>query len=492
MKIRELYLRSFGKFSEKKVVFHDGINVIYGENESGKSTVHTFIKSMLFGLERGRGRASHNDTFSLYEPWENPNYYAGKLRFESGGKQFCLSRTFDKYSKSASLICEDDGEEFSLEHGDLEMILDGLKSQDYDNTVAIAQMRVETNQSLASALQNYASNYYTTGSRGIHLDEALELLQQKKRTIEKEIRELLHEQQNKKSEIEREKSYIWREIQNLEEELEEVENLIEKQQVEQEEVEAQEEKKWRVHPLEYLALLAVMTVLYLLFEEPLNYLGCIVVALAEGIFIWNRIKAGKKKPQQEVLKEVAHSLQKLLWKEENIQEELKERKIMYENLQEKMEELEDVDNDYQKKEKKRKALELAIGRLGELAQEVQRELSYQLNQSASEILKNITGGKYDMLLVDEKLKLSLYTGERKVPLEQLSRGTVEQIYFALRMAASDILYEEEYPVILDDTFVFYDDVRLENTLRWLKESRKQVIIFTCQKREQEILKKIGS
>ena len=50
MKIRELYLRSFGKFSEKKVVFHDGINVIYGENESGKSTVHTFIKSMLFGF----------------------------------------------------------------------------------------------------------------------------------------------------------------------------------------------------------------------------------------------------------------------------------------------------------------------------------------------------------------------------------------------------------------------------------------------------------
>ena len=154
--------------------------------------------------------------------------------------------------------------------------------------------------------------------------------------------------------------------------------------------------------------------------------------------------------------------------------------------------VEDIDSEYQKKEKKRKALELAMGRLEELSQEVQRELSYQLNQRTSEILRDITGGKYDMLLVDEKLKLSLYTGERKVPLEQLSRGTVEQIYFALRMAASDILYEEEYPVILDDTFVFYDDVRLENTLRWLKESRKQVIIFTCQKREQEILKKIGS
>lgn len=491
MKIRELYLRSFGKFSEKKVVFHDGINVIYGENESGKSTVHTFIKSMLFGLERGRGRASNHDTYSLYEPWENPNYYAGKLRFESGGKQFCLTRTFDKYSKSASLICEDDGEEFSIAHGDLEMILDGLKAQDYDNTVAVAQMRIETNQSLASALQNYASDYYTTGSRGIHLDDAMNLLNQKKKAIEKEIRELLHEQQNKKAEIEREKSYIWREIQKLEEELEQVEDQIEKQQEEQVEVETREEKKWRVHPLEYVVVLAAMVILCLVFEDPLNYLSCIVLFLAEGIRIWNRLKDGKRKSQEEVLREVENSLQKLLWKEESIQEELKERKILYSNLQEKQDELEDVGAEYQKKEKKRKALELAMERLTELSAEIHRELSYQLNQKASEILKEITGGKYDMLLVDEKLKMSLYTGERKVPLEQLSRGTVEQIYFALRMAAGEILYEEEYPVILDDTFVFYDDVRLENTLRWLKRTKKQVIIFTCQKREEEILKKLG-
>ena len=54
MEIRELYLRNFGKFSGKKIVLKDGINLFYGENESGKTTIHTFIKSMLFGLERGR------------------------------------------------------------------------------------------------------------------------------------------------------------------------------------------------------------------------------------------------------------------------------------------------------------------------------------------------------------------------------------------------------------------------------------------------------
>ena len=175
-----------------------------------------------------------------------------------------------------------------------------------------------------------------------------------------------------------------------------------------------------------------------------------------------------------------------------MQDEIKEKRISYGNLQEKLEELDDVGVEYQKKEKRRKALEYASEKLIELSREVHRELSVQLNQKASEILREITNGKYDMLLVDEKLKMSLYTGARKISIDQVSRGTVEQIYFALRMAATEILYDEEYPIILDDTFVFYDDVRLESTLRWLVKSKKQVLIFTCQKREQDILNKIGS
>ena len=73
MELRELDIKNFGKISDTKIHFEDGINLIYGENESGKSTLHTFIKGMLFGMERGRGRAAAKDTFSKYEPWENPN-----------------------------------------------------------------------------------------------------------------------------------------------------------------------------------------------------------------------------------------------------------------------------------------------------------------------------------------------------------------------------------------------------------------------------------
>ena len=52
MIIRKLNIKNFGKVHDKTLEFSPGINVLYGENESGKTTIHTFIKSMLFGLTR--------------------------------------------------------------------------------------------------------------------------------------------------------------------------------------------------------------------------------------------------------------------------------------------------------------------------------------------------------------------------------------------------------------------------------------------------------
>ena len=60
MKFLELHLKGFGKFHDRTISFTDGINVIYGKNEAGKSTMHTFIRGMLFGIQPQRGRASKN------------------------------------------------------------------------------------------------------------------------------------------------------------------------------------------------------------------------------------------------------------------------------------------------------------------------------------------------------------------------------------------------------------------------------------------------
>ena len=90
MVIRELYVKNFGKLSEKHFYFRDGVQVISGENEFGKTTLHAFVKAMLFGLERGRGRAAAKDDFTKYEP-RSGGRYAGVMRFDCGGDIFVLN-----------------------------------------------------------------------------------------------------------------------------------------------------------------------------------------------------------------------------------------------------------------------------------------------------------------------------------------------------------------------------------------------------------------
>ncbi len=144
MRIREIWMKNFGRFADRRITVNDGIQLFYGENEAGKSTIHTFLKGMLFGMERKRGRASATDESHLYEPWENPNYYAGCCDLKREAKTFCLQRSFEKTGKKAELFCEEDGEEFSVENGDLEMLLDGLTASGYENTISCGQLKIST------------------------------------------------------------------------------------------------------------------------------------------------------------------------------------------------------------------------------------------------------------------------------------------------------------------------------------------------------------
>lgn len=506
MKIRELVIKNFGKFTEKKIEVSDGIQLFYGENESGKSTVHTFIKGMLFGIERGRGRASVNDTFSLYEPWDNPNYYSGLLRFESGGKLFCIRRNFDRFSRKAELICENDGERLSVEDGDLAVLLEGLTPSVYDNTISVGQMKIETDKTLEETFQNFATNYYVTGEGDIDLNAALSKLQIRNKEIEREMNEAVQKKQFKRERIEQESSYVWRDIHRLKEEQEQLEEEIavsrEKQGYEEPEVKGVMDeirpKKWRIHPIELLIFAIVILLADIFLPKTWNHLVAIIIFLCCGIYVWNRMKVEKKREKTEsekILDEITPesgkiSKEKLLWKSDRIKEELRDKEIQYGNLKEQLEELEEMSDAFKEQEQNRAAVQMAMDKIRLLSGKMQNRLEQVLNARVSEIVEEITGGKYTRLVVEENFKMSLLCDGRKISLAQVSRGTIEQIYFALRMAVSELLEEEEYPVILDDTFVYYDDARLENTLKWLYKNKKQVLIFTCQRREKEALVKL--
>lgn len=510
MRICKLLLRNFGKFADKDITLSEGINVLYGENESGKSTIHTFIKGMLFGMERGRGRAAANDAFSRYEPWDNSNYYSGKMSFEVGGKHFSIDRNFDRYTKKVMVVCEEDGEELSVSDGDLDMLLDGLTPQLYDNTISIAQLKAEPGSTLATELKNYATNYYVTGDSELDLNAALQILQEKRRESDKKVRELAKEKQAQRERIEQEISYVWRDIHRLTQEQEHLAHEIghREQQVRERDNEPETKgvidelrpAKWRIHPLEIILFILIVVAAVCVIHKPWNYLVAIVLALCFGIYVWNRLKVGRKVEKTEpekILEEITSEeekipLDRLRWEQERGAEELRDKQIRYSNLQESLEEIDEVTDEYKTYDRQKYAAQLAMDKITELAGSFQERLKRELNERASEIISEITGGKYTRLIVDAEFSMSLMLENRKVSTQQVSQGTVEQVYFALRMAAVELLHEEEYPVILDDAFVCYDDKRLEQVLRWLYENKKQVLLFTCQNREEEALDRIGA
>lgn len=506
MKILGLLLRNFGKFQNQKLRFESGINIIYGENESGKSTIHTFIKGMLFGIGRGRGRASVYDTYSIYEPWENPGYYSGILRFESGGKTFRIDRNFDKQNKKAELVCEDDGENLSIENGDLELLLGGMDLSGYDNTISVGQLKTRPDQSLAAALKEYATSCCASGNGDLRPEQAIQRLEEQKKTIDKEIREALYERQRQRETVEQEASFVWREIHRLEEEEEQIRERI--RQAERIEREQGEHKrlvdeirpaKWRIHPLEIVIFLIAIVAAIFLFQRPLNYFVVIVVFLACTVYVWNRMKVGKDKNQvspEEIMEEILPeeeraSVEKLGWELERTIREQKDKQIQYENLQEQLAEMDVVGEKDQVLEKKRQAVQMAIDKMNELSEELKLRLEKQLNEEAARIVCQITNQAYQRIRVEDNLHMFLVKEGKRIAMEQVSQGTAEQIWFALRMAAAGILQEEEMPVILDDAFGNYDDERLKSTLGWLDEHKKQVFIFTCQKREMKLLDEMG-
>lgn len=506
MWIIEVCLKNFGKFRDKRILLSEGINLIYGENESGKSTIYAGIKGILFGMDRGRGKAAKNDTFSRYEPWEDPNYYAGMLRFVSGGKSFCLDRKFDKYGKSANLFCENDGEELSIEHGDLTMLLDGLEQNDFEETIAIGQMKIETGNSLVASLKDYAANYFSTGHSEINLSKALGILRERRKEIDKEIRELTRKKQEKRDKLELESSYIWRDLRSLEKEREKWNEEYQQAKAEKENWEKREEKeqeklqqlspfqRWRVHPITVIAMTVVAVLVLFIIMKPWNYLVAVVLLLAEGLFVWNRLKDGKRKIEagkDAEYRNLVNNLKTVEWQFERVTEEYQEKKVNHSNIREEIAELDEVSEEHKEQDKRREALEYAEKMMLVSAKDMQKRLEEQLNIRMSNILSTLTDGKYDRVWVDEELHVCLYSGGKKIDMEQVSRGAIEQIYFALRMAAIEIMHTEELPVILDDTFAYYDDKRMEAALKWLSGNKEQVVIFTCHKREEEILRKNG-
>lgn len=547
MVIKELYIKNFGKLTERHFYLRHGIQILSGENESGKSTLHAFIRAMLFGLERGRGRAAAKDDFTRYEPWDTPGNYAGMMRFSCGGRTFRLERSFDRYTKRASLVCEDDGEELSVEQGDLDMLLGGLTPGLFDSTVSVGQLQAEPGQELYDALENYAANYLETGSMEIDLAAAFRMLKEKKRDVSRALKEEDAAREAQREKLLSEIRYLERDIEELDTEYAQREERlsdIEKSRIEESKTEQSrpESGYMQQEGSEEKAVIGSRNLIFTgiagLFAgaagflwstflssqgEAVNFLTIGVIAgvaaligiicLAAGSIMWIRErKTGKnRRAGQEKgvggrtagigetarFMESARALQeqredtrqRLLWDMEHLRLESKEKEIRRDNLREQWAEWE-VSGVQKRLRQSLHALEIAEETLQGTAKEAGNSGTDTMKKKASEIFARITEGRYSRIEFERGQHIFVWDGVRRIPAERLSRGTIEQIYLSVRLAAADMLLEEDVPLIFDDAFAFYDDKRLESALKWLSGQGKQVIIFTCQNREEEIVEKL--
>ncbi len=163
MTINEIYIKNFGKLSSFKLTAHEGVNIIYGPNEAGKTTIMAFIKAMLYGAGRAESRRK-------YEPWDGGRM-GGTLVFECGGKHYSLSRQFgaSKSLDKIELWCKTTGEQVDLpEKTEPGEYLLGINEMSFVNSVFIGQINPAisgSNDEILKKLMNLASAGDETASR---------------------------------------------------------------------------------------------------------------------------------------------------------------------------------------------------------------------------------------------------------------------------------------------------------------------------------------
>ena len=144
-----------------------------------------------------------------------------------------------------------------------------------------------------------------------------------------------------------------------------------------------------------------------------------------------------------------------------------------------------------------KVAEITAEKITKISDSIKGDFMPLLRSSISDNFSYLTGGRYKSVDIDENMNITVMSEEekdRKIELENLSGGTLDQLYLSLRIALSNILSgNQNIPLILDDSFVQYDSKRLRKSLEMLsrESERRQVILFTCQEREAELSKQMN-
>ncbi len=168
---------------------------------------------------------------------------------------------------------------------------------------------------------------------------------------------------------------------------------------------------------------------------------------------------------------------------------LKENLERLNELEERLEEL------YEKRESLKKieySLKLGISKLDVAYEKLKEEVVPELENIIKNNIVQTTNNKYTNVYYNDNqgILVENYLGDI-VTIDKLSIGTIDQAYLGFRLAIAE--KTANLPLILDETFIFYDEERLDNILNLFKNkySDKQIIILSCSDREKRALDKLN-
>lgn len=240
MKINKLKINSYGKLKEKEINLENGINLIYGENEAGKSTLIKFIINSFYGISKNKKGKEFSD-YEKYKPWTGEEF-SGKINYELDNKEkYELFRDFNKKNpKIFNENMEEITKEFNIDKNKGNEFFYEQTKIDEDlflSTLAINQKEVKLEKQTQNILIQKIANLVGTGDDNISYKRAIDRINRRQldeigsdRSREKPINIIsrkIEELENEKQELEKYKNYKYNfedEENNLNDEILKLEN----------------------------------------------------------------------------------------------------------------------------------------------------------------------------------------------------------------------------------------------------------------------------
>lgn len=150
-------------------------------------------------------------------------------------------------------------------------------------------------------------------------------------------------------------------------------------------------------------------------------------------------------------------------------------------------EINDLNEAYDEAKEKLRILNLASELLEQSYEELKGNFAPRLAKATADIFNALTGGKYGEVIVNDAFEIQVKNGGKYENSIFFSSGTIQQLYFSLRLGIIELIMGN-YPLFIDDAFITYDDSRFNNAAGFLKDYSKnnQIIFCTCHQRESQM------